>query len=164
MIVAASLVLSLLGACAAKEVGDPVPVNLGIGFPSTPAAVVTDSVRLYVFAGQLDCAELVTIKKTGRPLPPTVVERRATPCELQNGADVEFDRGKSYTVLVSAQVAEKDFLVGCSVQGSFGDVRPAPIDLDYADNTFTLSTIEKQTPGATTRCAKFTDKCNNTCR
>jgi hypothetical protein len=153
----------VVAGCAAKQVGDPVPVPISVEFPSTPTATVTDSVRLFVYDGAKDCAELVSIRKSGRPLPAARVEERKTPCELQGGVGVDLERNRSYTVLVAAQVGEKDLLVGCTQQQTFGEVVALPVSLAYASNEYTLSTIEAQTPGATTRCAKLSDKCNNTC-
>ncbi len=149
--------------CAAKQVGAPVPVGISVEFPSAPTAIVTDSVRIFAFDGLQSCADLVSIRGSGRPLPPVKMEERKTPCELQAGSAVDLERNHSYTLLVAAQVGEKDLLVGCTQQDAFGEVQALPVTLAYASNEFTLSTIEATTPGATTRCAKLSDKCNNTC-
>jgi hypothetical protein len=157
--------LACVAGCAVKADADPVPVAISIEFPSTPTAVVTDSVRIFVYEGAKDCAELVAIRGSGRPLPAAKIEERRTPCELEGvaGAGIDLDRNKTYTLLVAAQVGEKDLLVGCSQQQAFGEVKALPVTLAYASNEFTLGTIEATTPGATTRCVKLSDKCNNSC-
>ena len=152
-----------VSSCSSKEAADPVPLSVAIEFPSTAAAVVTDSVQLTLFDASQDCRSLITLRKTDQPLPRSVTNRVSTPCELQSGAALDAPRGMNYTLLAVAQVADKDFLIGCVRETSFGEVLPLPVALDYVSNDFTLTTIEKQSPGVTTRCARLTDKCAAKC-
>lgn len=153
-------VTAVLAGCAVKEVSDPVPVDVQVEFPSTPTATVTDTLRMFVWEGSQDCGELVGIRRSGRELPKALIEERRTPCDLFAGnSNVELERKKEYTILVAAQVGEKDFLVGCSRQATFGEVISAPVTLAYASNEFTLSTLEAQAPGSTTKCASLGARC-----
>ena len=158
------LVLALASSgCAKHEEADPVPVSIALEFPSTPAAVVTDSLRILVFDGQPGCSELVTMRRSNLALPDTKVELESTPCDLATTGTFEVDRSQPYTVLVVAQRGQKDFLVGCAPQSQFGDVQSLPVQLAYASNEYTLSTVEGETPGATTKCAHLSDKCSGAC-
>lgn len=146
--------------CAVKETAEPVPVDVQVEFPSTPTAVVSDNVRIFVWEGLQDCSELIGVRRSGRPLPPALIEDRKTPCDLlTQGGTVELTRNKEYTFLVAAQVGEKDFLLGCSREQVFGEVVAAPVSLAYASNEFTLSTLEAQTPGSTTKCPTLGARC-----
>lgn len=159
-----ALFAAAIVACAKEEEADPVPVDVAIQFPSTPAAVVVDSVRIFVYEGTQDCAQLVSTRRT-RPaeLPPAKAEKQTTPCEMITGAPVQLSRNVPYTVLVAGSVGDKDLLVGCAQQNAFGTVQALPVDLTYAAPDFTLTTIEATAPGSTTKCAKLGDKCGGRC-
>jgi hypothetical protein len=151
---------AVLAGCAVKEDAQPVPVDVLVEFPSTQTAAVTDTVRTFVWEGQLDCSELIGIRRSGRDLPAALFETRKTPCDLYaNTASLQLQRDKPYTFLVAAQIGEKDFLVGCSREQTFGEVVSAPVTLAYASTEFTLSTLEAQTPGSTTKCPSLSARC-----
>ncbi len=149
-----------LAGCAVKEDAQPVPVDVQVEFPSTQTATVTDSVLVFVWEGQLDCSELIGIRRSGRDLPTALFEERKTPCDLSaSRASLQLERQKPYTFLVAAQIGEKDFLLGCSREQAFGEVVSAPVTLSYANNEFTLSTLEAQAPGSTTKCPTLGSRC-----
>lgn len=152
----------LLG-CSAEETSDPVPVPIAIEFPSTSTAVVTQTVRIFVFDDALECSSLIALRKSERPLPAARVEQIRTPCDLQAGFGLDLARNRNYTILVAAEVGDRDLLVGCSRQSAFGQTQAVPVNLVYASTEFTLKTLETEQPGSTSKCTKLSDKCANRC-
>ncbi|AKV03048.1 hypothetical protein AKJ09_09711 [Labilithrix luteola] len=148
-----------LAACAAKTESDPPPVNFNIAFPSTSAAVLTDSVKVYVFAGTpASCSELVRLRQTQQPLPPTVTETGAlSPCQLAGGQGSTFQLpiNETYTMLAVGQIGSADVFAGCVVQSNYGATEALPIPLSFIDNKQKL---------ATTQCVKLSDKCSGACQ
>jgi hypothetical protein len=151
-------------ACGASATAEPVPVLVAVGFPSSQAAIVSDSLEIIAFGAAASCADLVAARRAGRPLPEAVASVTTTPCALGAGASFELDQSEAYSFLVVARATEKDLFLGCARQASLGDVKPTQVDLAYANNEFTLGTLEKLVPGSTTKCARLSDKCSNTCR
>ncbi len=163
-VVVTGLVSALVAVgCAAEETSDPVPVAIAIEFPSTTTAVVTQTVRVFVYDGTLDCSSLIALRKSERPLPASKVEQIKTPCDLQAGFNLDLPRNQAYTILVAGEVGDRDLLVGCSRQSAFGETEAVPVNLVYASAEFTLRTLEAEQPGSTSKCAKLSDKCANRC-
>jgi hypothetical protein len=156
--------LAAFPACGASATAEPVPVRVAVGFPSSQAAIVSDSLEILAFGSTASCAELVAARRAGRPLPDALASVTTTPCALGTGASLDLDQSEAYSFLVVARATEKDLFLGCARQSSLGDVKPTQVDLAYANNEFTISTIEKLAPGSTTKCARLSDKCSNACR
>ncbi len=152
-----ALVLSLLGACAAKEDAVPADIGLDVQFPSTAAAVAVDGVKVYVYEGGQACNDLVRLRQTAQALPPTMFESPSlSPCDLQSGAaSVELDLDKEYTMLAVGLAGGSDLLIGCAVQPAFGQTKALPISMTYIDATKRI---------AETTCTKLSDKCTGRCQ
>ncbi len=156
-VTAGAAVLSALAACAAKEEAAPAPIAVDVEFPSAAAAVAVDSVKLYVFDGAQDCAELIRRRQIQQELPPFLLETpAASPCDFQRGQNntFELDLAQTYSVLAVGDRQGGDLLVGCAKQTSFGDTKALPISLTFLDAT-------KRVPDTT--CTKLSDKCAGTC-
>ena len=148
----------LLAACAKEEESAPPEIAIQIDFQSTAAAVATDNVKVYVFAGLLSCNDLIRLRQTAQALPATVAETPSiTPCQLQRNElnSVELDLKKDYTMLAVGQIAGNDVLAGCAQQTAYGATRAVDITVALIDDR------QKLTPPA---CAKLSDKCNGACR
>lgn len=148
-----------LAACAEKTESDPPPVNFNVGFPSTSAAILTDSVKVYVFDGTpTSCTELVRLRQTQQPLPATITETGAlSPCQLAagQGGSFELPMNGTYTMLAVGQIGGADVFAGCVVQTSYGTTEARTIQLSFIDNKQKL---------ATTTCVKLSDKCSGACQ
>jgi hypothetical protein len=107
--------VATVSACAAKS-GDAVELNYTVEFPSKSAAVATEGVQLYAFAGRLDCVSL--IKGYGPPPTwpnaPVAQTASVSPCALgQTPLSVPFG---DYTFLAIASREGKELLIGCAPQ------------------------------------------------
>jgi hypothetical protein len=156
------LALSLLGilaiSCAKKENAEPPDVPFEVKFPSTAAALATDTVKVYVFDGALVCDDLIRLRQTAQPLPSTVAETPTlTPCQLHKGENNSFDLTleRDYTMLAVGQIGGQDVFIGCAVQTAYGTTLANPIQVSFIDDRVNI-------PAQT--CTRLSDKCNGTCR
>lgn len=144
----------LLVACAKEEAREGPDVPVQIDFQSTAAAIATENVKVYVFAGLLNCNDLIRLRQTEQALPARVAETPAvTPCQLQRNElnSLELDLRKDYTMLAVGQIGGKDVLAGCTQQAAYGTT--VAIDI-------TVALIDDRQKLAPTKCAKLSDKCN----
>src|SRR5690349_12136315 len=91
-------------ACASAEekTSPPSEARYSISFPSTAAAVATESVQLLVFDGtapDLDCPAIEAKRRTGQALPAHLADTGlVTPCDMlkeSNGtASIDGESGK----------------------------------------------------------------------
>lgn len=161
-LLAATVVLAAVvaTACSAGEDG-PSAGTYTIQFPSTAAAVATDTVQLLVFdlpkspgerAGF--CQTLIQARKRKDPQKPATQNAPVNICEmLQGRKPITIEYGEK-AVLAVAQRRAVDFMIGCTIQ-TFGDGNAAlPID---------LSLIDVGNPVPETTCTSVTDFCTMKC-
>lgn len=125
--------LSLVAACTAAADG-PSKGTYTVQFPSTEAAVATDTVQVLVFEGPKPnerasyCQDLIQARKRKDPQTPLVRSRPANICELLQGRQpIEVPYGEK-AIMAVGQRAAVDFLIGCVIQ-TFGE-GDAPLDID----------------------------------
>lgn len=146
--------------CSAGE-KDPSAGTYTVKFPSTAAAVATDTVQLLVFdlprlpserAGF--CQTLIQARKRKDPQKPMTSNAPVNICEmLQGRKPITIQYGEK-AVLAVAQRRAVDFLIGCTIQ-TFGDGNaPLPIDLGL---------IDVGIPVPDTTCTSVTDFCTQKC-
>jgi hypothetical protein len=151
-----------LAACS-PGTADQKSGPLAITFPSTSAAIATDTVEVRVFDGSVstnDCLTLIQTEQKSQPLPKPLFDTGKTEtCSYFQNQVKPFDMGYgSRAFLVVGQRAATtgatatDFLIGCTVAG-IGDVsNNVNVELAVFDAT-------TQVP-ASTKCSSLTDKCN----
>lgn len=126
-------------ACSAPADG-PSTGTYTVKFPSTAAAVATDTVQLFVFdvpkapaeqAGY--CQTLIQARKRKDPQKPLVTNQPVNICELLQGRKpITVDYGEK-AILALAQRRGVDFMIGCTLQ-TLGDGNAlTPIDLGLID-------------------------------
>jgi hypothetical protein len=143
------------------QASQPASIEYEIVFPSTAAAVTTDSVDILVFdatASGADCLSLITTRQAGAPLPeaPTLLMDSGpiSTCQLASGSgtlDVSFG---PRSLLAVAQANGQDLFTGC-----------AQIDLE-ADSTTVIVPIAQAgtaTPLPPTACTSLSQKCHDGC-
>lgn len=154
------ILASAVAACA-SETAPPTPAELRVQFPSTAAAVSTESLQVLVFDHDATggCLELVQKRRTNQPLPPALVTAGPTPsCEFFAGAapNVRVDYG-ARSVLIIGQRAAQDWLIGCTEAqvGDEGGVSPlVQVPLTLASRTVSVPA---------TTCTTLGDHCANRC-
>lgn len=147
-------------ACSAASEG-PSPGTYSIKFPSTAAAVATDTVQLLIFevpkasAERADfCQTLIQARKRKDPQKTVLQNQPVNICEMLAGKKPLTIPYGEKAVLAIAQRKASDFLVGCSIQ-TFGDGdAPLPIDLALVD-------VGVAVPDTT--CATVGDFCTQKC-
>ncbi len=154
--VAASLVV--MAACGGS--GDPSNGQYVVTFPSTAAAVATDSVVVLVFdvpAAQMGtfCQGVVSKRRNKEDLPKPLAESSpVTPCELNSGkAPLTISYGTRAVLAVGSR-AGADFLIGCAIQKVDEGSLPVPVDVTLVNGLVTVPQ---------TMCTKLQDHCNNKC-
>ncbi|AKV03476.1 hypothetical protein AKJ09_10139 [Labilithrix luteola] len=156
-----ALAALLIAACSAGE-SDPSTGTYTVQFPSTSAAIATDSVQLFVFdvgAGDPNarttiCQNLLQSRKRHDPMSAIVENPPVTTCELLQGAKpISVPYGEHAVLAIGARRGA-DFLMGCTVQ-TFGDGN-APIAIPLA-----LADITVAVPA--TACNSVSDFCAKTC-
>ncbi|MBX3187880.1 MAG: hypothetical protein KF819_12730 [Labilithrix sp.] len=154
-------VASLAVACSAPADG-PSEGKYTVRFPSTAAAVATDTVQLYFYAVPTKladrnnfCQSLLQARKRGdnsiRPIgqnPPVNL------CEMFKGVKpVVVGYGEKAVLGIGRRGAD-DFLVGCVIQ-TYG-AGDAPLDLD-------LALVDVGLPVPTTDCTSVSQACEARC-
>lgn len=146
--------------CSAGE-KDPSTGSYTINFPSTAAAVATDTVQLLVFdppkapadrAGF--CQGLIQARKRKDPQKPVTFNAPVNICEmLQGRKPITIPYGDK-AVLAVAQRKAVDFMIGCSLQ-TFGDGN-APLAIN-------LSLVDLANDVTDTKCTSVSDFCTAKC-
>jgi len=146
-------------ACTAPAEG-PATASYTLTFPSTQAAVATDSVQLLVFdgppAGQRStyCQSLIQGRKRRDPQRPIAEGTLGNICELLQGRrSITIDYGEK-AVLAIGQRGAQDFLIGCVVQ-TFGEGDPL-LDVD-------LALVDVGQPVPETDCTSVSAACAKEC-
>ena len=149
----------LIAACTAPSSG-PSTGTYSVAFPSTAAAVATDTVQLLVFDvptgidRQDFCLNLVQARKRKEQQKPILQNTPVNICEMLGGRKpITIPYGEK-AVLAIAQRKAEDFLSGCVIQ-TFGE-GDAPLDIDLA-----LVDVSNAVPDTT--CATVGDFCTSKC-
>ena len=128
------LVGSILLACSASEEA-PSPGTYTLQFPSTAAAVATDTVQLLFFdvlptqaerSGQ--CATIIQARKRKDPQKPAFQNTSVNICELSQGKKPVTIPYGEHVVFAIAVRSNTDFMVGCNIQTFGKGDAPLPID------------------------------------
>ena len=155
--VAAAVVVT---SCSASE-KDPSTGSYTINFPSTAAAVATDTVQLLVFDAPKDaaeragfCQDLIQARKRKDQQKPTTQNSPVNICEMNQGKKPITIIYGEHAVLAVAQRKAIDFLIGCTIQ-TYGDGNPIlPINLGL---------IDVGNPVPDTTCTSVSDFCTQKC-
>lgn len=159
---AAGLALTavVVTSCSAGE-KDPSPGTYTINFPSTAAAVATDTVQLLVFDAPKApadragfCQDLIQARKRKDPQKSLINALPVNICEmLQGRKPIQIDYGDK-AILAVAQRKAVDFLIGCTIQ-TLGDGNAlVPINLGL---------IDVGNPVPDTPCTSVSDFCSMKC-
>jgi hypothetical protein len=147
-------------ACASKQSAEPSTGTYTIAFPSTAAAVSTDTVKVIIFdvadAGVSQiCTDLVLARRSNQALPTPLAESKdVSPCDLLAGkGQITLSYGQR-AVLAVAQKAGADYLIGCAVQNVGEGSTQVPVQLALASTTVSVPP---------TPCASLSDHCGNHC-
>ena len=159
-ILAAAAPLALVVACTASSDG-PSSGTYTVRFPSTAAAVATDTVQLFVFepprggAERADfCQSLIQARKRKDTLKPNQQNQPVNICELLAGKKpITIPYGEK-AVLAVAQRKAVDFMAGCVIQTLGDGDAPAAID---------LSLLDVSTAVPDTTCSSVTEFCTKQC-
>lgn len=149
-----------VAACTAAADG-PSTGTYSIKFPSTAAAVATDTVQLLVFevpraSGERAdlCRTLIQARKRKEPQRSVLQNQPVNICEMLAGKKPLTIPYGEKAVLAVAQRKANDFLIGCAIQ-TFGEGdAPLPIDLALVD-------VGVAVPDTT--CASVGDFCQQKC-
>ncbi len=151
---------ALAAACSAKEAAAPSVGTYTIAFPSTAAAIATDSVKVYVFdVGDAaigdTCPNLVLARRSNQALPTPLVEAApVSPCDLAAGrGQVTVPYGVR-AVLAVGRKGAKDLLIGCAIQNIGEGSTQVPVQLALASTTVDVPS---------TACANLSDRCAGRC-
>lgn len=155
-LIAASLATFGAAACAASADG-PSKGSYTVQFPSTEAAVATDSVVILVFDGPKTpetratlCQTLVQARRKKEPQKPLLQSKAANICELLQGRQpIEVTYGEKALLAVGLRGSD-DFLIGCVIQ-TFGE-GDAPLDID-------LTLVDVTQPVPETDCKSVSAAC-----
>jgi hypothetical protein len=158
---AAALSSALVVVACTAPAGDPSSGSYTVSFPSTAAAVATDTVQLLVFevpsapAQRNDfCLTLIQGRKRQDPQKPILANAPVNICEMLGGRKpITIPYGEK-AVLAIAKRKSTDFLIGCAIQ-TFGD-GDALLDIDLA-----LVDVGVAVPDTT--CATVGDFCQQHC-
>jgi hypothetical protein len=155
----ASVALVSLAACSPGTEAEKSGA-VTVAFPSTNAAIATDTLELRVFDANVtgnDCLSLIQTEEKTQPLPKAIFDSgKQDTCKFFETQVKPFDMGYgSRAFMVVGQRANTDFVLGCSIAG-IGDVSNAvSVDLSLNLSAFSQTT---QVPDSTT-CASLGDRC-----
>ncbi|HSO36886.1 MAG TPA: hypothetical protein VLT33_30375 [Labilithrix sp.] len=147
-------------ACSASEEA-PSPGTYTLQFPSTAAAVATDTVQLLFFdvpktqaeRAQL-CANIIQARKRKDPQKPAFQNTSVNICELSQGKKPVTIPYGEHAVFAIAVRSGEDFMLGCSIQTFGRGDAPLPI---------ALSLVDVGNPVPDTTCGSVTDFCSRKC-
>ena len=159
---AALAAASVVAACSASTNtvtvdGGSVQGSYSIQFPSTAAAVATETVEVRVFgAAAGGCFTLVQKQQSHQQLPDAIVKAGpVSPCDMQtSGAGALTLPFGKVSVLAVATRKNADFLIGC------GD---GDVSASNAVVTVPLSLAGTSVSVPTTTCAELTAHCSGGC-
>jgi hypothetical protein len=158
---AVALAVFSLAACTAGE-ADPSPGTYTVRFPSTQAAVATDTVQLLVFDAPEDederaafCSDLITARRRRDQLEPVVQNPPVNICEMLFGRKPVTVPYGDKAVLAIAQRGGADFMIGCTTQTVGEGDLPLPI-------VMTLVSLGRPVPP--TECVSVGDFCAERCQ
>jgi hypothetical protein len=152
--------VALAIACSPGE--EPAsPGTYTIQFPSTAAAVATDTVQLLFYdlpKSQAErtalCAVLIQTRKSGELPKPAFQNQPVNICEMSQGRRPVTVQYGERAVFAIAQRRGADFMFGCSIQ-TFGEGdAPLPISMALVDVTNAVPE---------TTCATVSDFCTLKC-
>jgi hypothetical protein len=152
----------LAGCTSGSGAASPSGGTYTITFPSTAAAIATDTVQVLVFDAGRDaadlgnlCPSLVQMRRSNQELPPRLLEAPpATPCDLLSGAGTVTIPYGYRALLVVAERGGQDFLIGCAIENATEGGELSPID---------LTLIDDQTTVKPTTCAQLSSFCAHKC-
>lgn len=162
-------VLSLALVATAVVVGcaesDPTGGAYTVAFPSTAAAVATDSVQIFVFDVTDQnrasiCLQVITTRSAAPgTLAPTQTAAPVNICEMNLGQKpITFAYGEHAILAVGqrkdAQGSLQDFLIGCAVMTIGEGDAPLPIPVHL---------VSAGTPVPVTKCGSVGEFCGNRC-
>jgi hypothetical protein len=159
--IAAAVSSSLLVIACTAPASGPSNGTYTVAFPSTAAAVATDTVQLLVFdvpsapAERNDfCLTLIQSRKRQDPQKPVLTNTPVNICEMLGGRKpITLTYGEK-AILAVAKRKSADFLIGCAIQ-TFGD-GDALLDIPLA-----LVDVGISVPDTT--CATVGDFCGQRC-
>lgn len=148
---------SVVVACSAGT-EDPSPGTYTLKFPSTAAAVSTDTVQIVVFEAPPPgtaqragfCQELVQARRRKDPQREGVPNPAVNICELLQGRKPLTIPYGEKALLAIAQRKGADFMIGCAIQTLGEGDAPLPID---------LALIDVSNPVPETNCSSVGDFC-----
>lgn len=155
-----ALLAASVVACTAGEEA-PSPGTYTIEFPSTAAAVATDTVRLLVFEAPPEaerdgfCATLIRARKRRDQLRPLSSNQPVNICEMLFGRKPVTIGYGDKAVLAIAQRKGEDFMIGCNIQTVGDGDLPLPI---------TMSLFDVGTPVPDTQCVSVGEFCAARCQ
>ena len=154
------LVGSILLACSASEEA-PSPGTYTLQFPSTAAAVATDTVQLLFFdvlptqaERSVQCATIIQARKRKDPQKPAFQNTSVNICELSQGKKPVTIPYGEHVVFAIAVRSNTDFMVGCNIQTFGKGDAPLPI---------AMSLVDVGNPVPDTTCGSVTDFCQSKC-
>jgi hypothetical protein len=128
----------VIAACGGEP--DPAKGTYTLRFPSTQAAVATDTVQVLLFDVPKDptaranaCSDLIASRKRRDTLQPAVTHAPVNICDLLAGNKPLTMPFGEHVVLAIAQRDAQDFLYGCNIQTLGDGDAPLPIALSLAD-------------------------------
>ncbi|HQY64197.1 MAG: hypothetical protein IPF92_22280 [Myxococcales bacterium] len=160
---AAGVLAGAVVALAACGDSAPSKGTYSLVFPSVAAAVAAESVQVFVFDAPAAnratlCSELVSLRRSGRPLNPLARGPVLRVCDAQSpqGGQGELTVGYGDRAFLAVALRQgEDFLMGCAVQNVGTGDAPAKVYLAPAS--------PKVTVPATT-CSSLSDACGGRCK
>jgi hypothetical protein len=128
--------LAFSAGCSSKDAA-LAPTSVTLTFPSTEAAVASDSVQIQVFDEtaadpsnlSAACEDLVAQARSSQALPAPLVDVSTSACALQSGDDPVTVGVGVRAFLVTATSNGTALLIGCTVESVEGGSLLVPIDL-----------------------------------
>ncbi|MEO7113891.1 MAG: hypothetical protein ABI183_25850 [Polyangiaceae bacterium] len=133
---------------------------VSVTFPSTKAAIATDTIELRVFDANApgnDCLTLIQTEEKTQPLPKPIYDSgKVDTCAFFANQVKPFDMGYgARSFIVVGQRSNADFVLGCTTAG-IGDVaNSVNVELSLNLSTFAPTT---QVPDSAT-CSSLGDRC-----
>ncbi len=154
-------VLAISAGCSAKDAAI-APTSVVLTFPSTEAAVASDSVQIQVFdetaadPANLSgaCEDLVAQVGSSQALPAALVDVSTSACALQSGDDPITVGVGVRAFLVTTTSNGTGLLIGCTVESVEGGSLLVPIDLVPLSDAVVVPT---------TTCTALSQHCSGGC-
>ena len=155
-----AVLAALAVACTAGEEA-PSPGTYTIEFPSTAAAVATDTVQLLVFEAPPEaerdgfCATLIRARKRRDQLRPLSSNQPVNICEMLFGRKPVTIGYGDKAILAIAQRKGEDFMIGCNMQKVGDGDLPLPIS---------MALFDVGSPVPDTQCVSVGEFCAGRCQ